>query len=189
MVAVKLAKHSARPPETAVHDVSTALQRQKAAQAKEQAKLAELEEAAKKAAESVQEAKQKAIKRQEDIDRLHAENDRELAPLVQTKDSVTHLQKSVRDAFQALSGCVEAQPLLTQLESASTGLSSMLVAATPTPAATDARIDDVDMQPDTGLTAEAVARAYARSLEGLPEDESVAKKQKFKDIIEQERQV
>ena len=47
----------------------------------------------------------------------------------------------------------------------------MLAAATPTPATTDGRIDDVVMQPDTGLSVEAVARAYARSLEGLPEDE------------------
>ena len=69
----KLAKRNAGPPETAVHDVSTALQRRKAAQAKEQAKLVELEAAAKAAVEAVEEAKQKAIKRQEDIDRLQAE--------------------------------------------------------------------------------------------------------------------
>ena len=56
----KLAKRNARLPETAVHSVSPLLQRQKAAQAKEQAKLTELEEAAKKAAESVEEAKQKS---------------------------------------------------------------------------------------------------------------------------------
>ena len=53
LAADKLAKRNARPPETAVHSVSSALQRNKVAQAKEQAKLAELEEAAKKAAESV----------------------------------------------------------------------------------------------------------------------------------------
>ena len=100
----------ADPPETAVHSVSPLLQRQKAAQAKEQARLTELEEAAKKAAESVEEAKQKAIKRQEEVDRLQAEYDQELARLVQTKETVTQLQKSLRDAFQTLSGCVEAQP-------------------------------------------------------------------------------
>ena len=95
--------------------MSTALQRQKAAQAK----LVELETAAKAAAEAVEEAKQKAIKRQEDIDPLQADFDQELAILVRSSDSVTHLQ--VRDAFQALSGCVEAQPLLSQMESAFTG--------------------------------------------------------------------
>ena len=146
----KLAKRNARPPKTAVRDVSTALQRQKTAQAKEQAKLVELEAAAKAAADAVEEAKQKAIKRQEDIDRLQAKYDQELARLIQTKDSVT------RDAFQALSGCVEVQPLLSQMASAFTG---MLAAVTPTPAATDERNDDIDMQPDKGLTVEAVARA------------------------------
>ena len=46
--------------------------------------------------------KQKAIKRQGDIDRLQTDYDQELARLVQTLDSVTHLQMSLRDAFQAL---------------------------------------------------------------------------------------
>ena len=147
-MALEADKLAMRQPETAVHSVSAALERQKAAQAKEQAKMAELEQAAKKAAESVEEAKQKAIKRQEEIDRLQAEYDQELARLVQTSDSVTHLQKSLRDAFQALYGCVEAQPLLAQLESAFTGLSGMLEVATPTPPATDARNDDINMQPD-----------------------------------------
>ena len=105
----KLAKRNARPPETAVHDVSTTLHRQKAAQAKEQAKLVELEAAAKAAAEAVEQAKQKAIKRQEDIDRLQAEYDQELARLVQTKDSVTHLQKSLRDSNAHSGGHRRAQ--------------------------------------------------------------------------------
>ena len=65
----------------------------------------------------------------------------------------------------------------------------MLAAATLTLAATDGRNDDIDMQPDKELTVEAVARAYTRSLEGLPDDESEAKKRKFVEYIEQERQV
>ena len=121
-----------------------------------------LEAHTKAAADAVEEAKQKAIKRQEDIDRLQAEYDQELVPLLQAKDSVTHLQKSLSDAFQALSGCVEAQPLLSQMESAFTGLSGMLAAATPTPVATDERNDDIDTQPDEWLTVEAVARAHTR---------------------------
>ena len=55
----KLAERNARPPETAVFFVATALQRHKALQEKEQAKLAELEERAKNAAKAVDEAKQK----------------------------------------------------------------------------------------------------------------------------------
>ena len=182
----KLAKRNARPPKTSVHSVSTALQRQKAAQAKVQAKLVELAAAAKAAAEAVEEAKHKAIKLQEHIDWLQAEYDRGLARLVQTKDSVTHLRTFLRDAFQALSGCVEAQPLLTQLESAFTGLSSMLATATPTPAATDVRNDDIDMQPDT-LPTDAHARAFERTLEGLSEEEREAKKQKFWEFVDEER--
>ena len=166
--------------------MSASLQRDKAAQAKEQAKLAELEEAAKRAAESVEEAKQKAIKRQEDIDSPQEKYDQELARLVQTPDSVTHLQKSARDALQALSGCVEAQPLLTQLELAFTGLSS--AAATPTPPAADVRNDDIDMHPEK-VSADALARASERSLEGLPNEEREAKKLKFQELVDEERGV
>ena len=49
--------------------------------------------------------------------------------------------------------------------------------------------DDIDMQPDKVLSVEAVAQAHARSLEGFPEHESEAKKQKSKEIAEQERRV
>ena len=136
---------------------------------------------AKAAAESVEDVKQKAIKRQEDIDRLQAVYDHEVSRLIQSSSS--------KVAFQALSVCVEAQPLLSLVESSFAGLSGMLAAATLTLAATDGRNDDIDMQPDKELTVEAVARAYTRSLEGLPDDESEAKKQKFVEYIEQERQV
>ena len=95
----------------------------------------------------------------------------------------------MREAFQALSGSVEAQPLLSQLELASTGLSSMLAAATPTLPATHAGNDDIDMQPDKAISAEVLARAYARPPEGLPEDEREAKKEKFVEIVEEERRV
>ena len=57
-----------------------------------------------------------------EIDSLQTEGSR----LVKTSDPVTHLQKSVREAFHALSGSVEAQPLLSQLELAFTGLLSTL---------------------------------------------------------------
>ena len=74
------------PPETAVN-VSTALQRQKTQAMR--ARLVELEAATKAA------AKQKAIKRQEEIARLQAECDQDLAHLVQIPDSVTRLKKSL----------------------------------------------------------------------------------------------
>ena len=171
----KLAKHQARTPEVAVHSVSSALPNRKATLAKTQAKVFELEAAAKAAVEAVEEAEQQVAK--------------ELSRQVKTSDPVTHLQKSLGEAFHSLPGSVEAQPLLSQLELAFTGTSSMLAAATPTPPATDARNNDIDMQPDKVLSVEAVARACARSLEGLPEDESEAKKQKFVEYVEQERRV
>ena len=55
-----LAKRQARTPEVAVHSVSSALQNRKAMLTKTQAKVVELEAAAKAAAEAVDEAKQKA---------------------------------------------------------------------------------------------------------------------------------
>ena len=86
----------------------------------------------------------------------------------------------------------ESQPLIAQLETAFTGLSSLLAAATPTPMATEVR-DDEELQPDKekdisheGL---AVARAFERSLEGLPEEEREAKKAKMVEYVEQARQV
>ena len=87
----------------------------------------------------------------------------------------------MREAFQALSGSVEAQPLISQWETAFTGLSSLLAAATPTPTAIDAR-DDIDMQPDKDRAISTEARAFERSLEGLPEEEREAKKQKFVEL-------
>ena len=128
----KLAKRNARP-ETAVHSVPMALQNRKATLVKSQAKITELEAAAKAAVEAVDEAKQKADKLQGEIDKLQTEYDEEVARLVKPSDLVTHLRNSVREAFQALSGSVEAQPLISQLETAFTGLSSLLAAATPTP--------------------------------------------------------
>ena len=67
-----------------------------------------------------------------------------------------------------LSGNVEAQPLISQLETAFTGLSSLPAAATPTPPAIDAR-DDIDMQPDKerAIRNEAMARGL-RALVGRP---------------------
>ena len=56
----KLAKRQARTPEVAVQAAFSALQNRKAAMAKSQAKISELEAAAQKAAEAVEEAKQKA---------------------------------------------------------------------------------------------------------------------------------
>ena len=89
----KLAKRQARTPEVAVHSVSTALQRQKATQAKTQAKVVELEAAGKAAVEAVEEAKQKVPKQQVEIDKLQADYELELARLVKTSHPVTHLQK------------------------------------------------------------------------------------------------
>ena len=129
----KLAKRQARTPEVAVQAAFSALQNRKAAMAKSQAKISELEEAAQKAAEAVEEAKQKAEKLQGEIDKLSKEYDEELARLVKPSDPVSNLQSNVRAAFQALSGNPEAQPLIAQLETAFTGLSSLLAAATPTP--------------------------------------------------------
>ena len=140
-----------------------------------------MEAAAKAAVEAVEEAKQKAEKLRVEIDKLQTDYDAELARLVKTSDPVTHHQKSVREAFQALSGSVEAQPLISQLESGFTGLSSMLVAATPTPQATDAR-DDIDMQLDED-------RDFERSLEGLSADDRELKKAKFARYVDEERRV
>ena len=138
----KLAKRQARTPEVAVQPGLSALQSRKAAMAKSQTKITELEAAAKQAAEAVEEAKQKAEKLQGEIDKLQTEYDEELARLVKLLDPVTHLQSNVRAAFQALSGNPEAQPLISQLETAFTGLSSLLAPATPTPMATDVRDDE-----------------------------------------------
>ena len=127
----KLAKRDARTPETAVHSVSTALQRDKAAQAKEQAKLVESEEAAKAAVEAVEEAKQKSVTRQEEIDGLQAEYDLELARLVPTSDSVAHHQKSLRDTFHALASRLEARSLITHLDAAVAAVTRTTPSPTP----------------------------------------------------------
>ena len=188
----KLAKRQARTPEVAVQSALSALQNRKAAMAKSQGKISELEAAAKKAAEAVEEAKQKAEKLQGDIDKLQKEYDEELARLVKPSDPATHLQGNVRAAFQALSGNPEAQPLIAQLDTAFTGLSSLLAAATPTPMATDVR-DDEELQlakeKDISHEALAVGRAFERSVEGLPEEEREAKKAKMVEYVEQARQV
>ena len=138
----KLAKRQARTLEVAVQAAFSALQNRKAAMAKSQAKISELEEAAQKAAEAVEEAKHKAEKLQGEIDKLSKEYDEELARLTKPSDPVSNLQSNVRAAFQALSGNPEAQPLIAQLETAFTGLSSLLAAATPTPMATKGRDDE-----------------------------------------------
>ena len=176
----KLAKRQARTPKVAVQSAFSALQSRKAALAKSQTKITELEAAA-KAAEAVDEAKQKAEKWQGEIDKLQTEYD---------ADPVTHLGNTVREAFQAFFGNLEAQPLISQLETAFTGLSSLLAAATPTPPAADVR-DDIDMQPDKekAISNEAMARAFERSMKGLPEEEREAKKAKFVEYVEQERHV
>ena len=70
------------------------LQRTNAAQVKDQVKLVELEEAAKKAAQAVEEAKQKA----------GTPRGNRWAP---TSDSVAHLHKSLCHTFQALASRVE----------------------------------------------------------------------------------
>ena len=94
----------------------------------------------------------------------------------------------MRAAFQALSGNPEAQPLIAQLETAFTGLSSLLAAATPTPMATEVRDDEelqLDKEKDISHEALAVARAFERSLQGLPEEEREAKKAKMVEYVEQ----
>ena len=140
----------------------------------------------------MEEAKQKAEKLQGEIDKLSKEHDEEVARLVKPSNPVTHLQSNVREAFQALSGNPEAQPLIAQLETAFTGFSSLLAAATPTPMATEVR-DDEDLQQDKEKAisneAVAVARAFERSLQGLPDEEREAKKAKIVEYVEQERQV
>ena len=183
----KLANRQARNREVAVQSVYSALHNRKTTLGKSQAKVIELEAAA---AVEAEEATQKADKQQVNIDKLQTDFEVEGARLIKTSDPVTHLQKSVREAFQDLSGSVEAQPLISQLGTAFTGLSSLLAAATPTPPATDAR-DDIDVQPDLdrAISVDAVARAFENSLEGLPEDERGAQKQKFEEYVEQERRV
>ena len=188
----KLAKRQARTPEVAVQAAFSALQNRKAAMAKSQAKISELEEAAQKAAEAVEEAKQKAEKLQGEIDKLSKEYDEELARLVKPSDPVSNLQSNVRAACQALSGNPEAQPLIAQLETAFTGLSSLLAAATPTPMATEVRDDEelqLDKEKDISHEVLDVARAFERSLQGLPEEEREAKKAKMVEYVEQARQV
>ena len=189
----KLAKRQARTPEVAVQSALSALQNREAAMAKSQDKIAELEAAAKKAAEAVEEAKQKAEKLQGEIDKLQKEYDEELARPLKPSDPVTHLQSNVRAAFQALSGNPEAQPLIAQLETAFTGLSSLVAAATPTPMATEVRGDEelllLDKEKDISHEALAFARTFERSLLGLPEEEREAKKAKMVEYVEQARQV
>ena len=60
----KLAKRQARTPEVAVQSALSALQSRKAAMAKSQTKISELDAAAKQTAKAVEEAKQKAAKLQ-----------------------------------------------------------------------------------------------------------------------------
>ena len=52
------------------------------------------------AVEAVGEAKHKADKLQAEIDKLQTDYEAEVGRLVKTADPVTHLQKSVREAFQ-----------------------------------------------------------------------------------------
>ena len=66
-----------------------------------------------------------------------------------------------------------------------TGLSTLLPAATPTPLETEER-DDIDVQPDTPST-DVFARAFARTLEGFLVEEREAKKQKFQEVVDEER--
>ena len=111
----KLAKRNARPPETAVYSVATALQRHKSLQEKEQAMLVEVDEAAQKAAKAADEAKDKAVKRQEEIDRLQADYERERARLVLASESDSKLHTALRDTFHALSDHAEARTLFCRL--------------------------------------------------------------------------
>ena len=83
--------------------------------AKSQAKITELDEAAKAAVEAV-EAKQKAEKSQGEMDKLQTEYDEDVARLGKPSDPVTHLLNIVREAFQAFSESVETQPLISHLE-------------------------------------------------------------------------
>ena len=187
-----LAKRQARTPEVAVQSALSALQNRKAALAKSQDKISELEAAAKKAAEAVEEAKQKAEKLHGEVDKLQTENDEDVARLVKPSDPVTNLQSNVCAAFLAVSGNLEAQPLIAQLETAFTGLSSLLAAATPTPVATEVRDDEelqLDKEKDISHEAWAFARAFERSLQGLPDEEREAKQAKMVEYVEQERQV
>ena len=115
MQADKLAKRQARTPEVAVQSAFSALQSREAAMAKSQTKITELVAAAKQAAEAVEEAKQKAEKLQGEIDKLQAEYDEEVARFVKPLDPVTHLQNTMREAFQALSGMEISKPSFSSL--------------------------------------------------------------------------
>ena len=112
------------------------------------------------------------------------ECDEELARFVKPSDPVTHLQSNVRAEFQTFSGNPEAQPLISQLEIAFTSLSSFLWRP---------MCDDEDLQQNKEKAisheAMAVARAFERSLEGLPDEEREAKKAKMVEHVEEERQV
>ena len=163
--------------------MATALQRQKALQAKEQVKRAELEEPARNAKKAVDEAKEKAIKRQEEINQLQTNYEWEKARSVPTPESVANLHKALRDTFQAFPAHGEAKTLITQLDAAVTGLSGLLAAATPTPPATDCS-NDVDM---AVLANEAYTRAFFWLLgdeeADLTDQEREAKKQNFQALF------
>ena len=140
----------------------------------------------------MEEAKLKAEKLQGEIDKVSKEYDEELARLTKPSDPVSNLQSNVRAAFQALSGNPEAQPLIAQLETAFTALSSLLAAATLTPMATEVRDDEelqLDKEKDISHEACAFARAFERSLQVLPEEEREVKKAKMVEYVEQARQV
>ena len=82
----------------------------------------------------------------------------------------------------------EAQPLIAQLESAFTGLSGLLAVATPTPMATEVRDnEELQLDKEKGISHEALAfaRAFERSLQGLPDEEREAKKAKMVEYAQQ----
>ena len=167
----KLAKRQARTPEVAVQSAFSTLQSHKAAMAKSQTKITEWEAAAKQAAQLRRPSK-RPRKLQGEVDKPQTEYDEEAARCVKPSDPVTHLQNTVREAFQVLSGNLDAQPLISQLETSFTLLSSLF--ATPTPVATAVR-DDIDLQQDEekAISNEALraftgrlARGGARGQEG-----------------------
>ena len=99
---------------------------------------------------------------------------------------------STTNTRNSLSGNPEAQPLIAQLETAFTGLSSLLAAATPTPRATEERDNEelqLDKEKDISHEALAVARAFERSLFLCPRKSDEAKKAKMVELVEQGRQV
>ena len=177
----KLAERNARPPETAVFFVATTLQRHKALQEKEQAKLAELEERAKNAAKAVDEARQKGSQTPGG-DRPAAGRQRagEGTLGTSTKPCVT-LSKSF--------------PPTARLKISSHRWMQQLSAATPTPPTTD-RSNDVDMAVLDPIEAFRTSNvACTRPLicfleEGgadLSDQEREAKKQKFQARVVEER--